>query len=318
MNEFSIINDYFKALTPLREEVIIGSGDDAACLRVPEGYDVVVTTDTLVADVHFLSTWPAEDIAYKAVMVNVSDVAAMGATPCWASIALTLPEVDLPWIQGFAQGLKKSLQPFDICLIGGDLTKGPLSITITMHGLVPRGQAVRRSTAGAGDLIYVSGELGSAALAVQSLDKNDLPKALKSVLKNALHYPKARVDYAATLRDFASAAIDISDGLSADLEHICKASGLGACIELNQLPVNEQVKAYCGEKAALDFALTGGDDYQLCFTIPIAAQKDFESRLAYNQLQGYCIGVMQEEKGLRIKQADDVIMDYNPKGYSHF
>ncbi len=318
MNEFKIIDNYFKNVSVERDDVIIGSGDDAACLQVPEGQHLIVTTDTLVSGVHFLPQWPAEDIAFKSVMVNISDIAAMAAIPCWASIALTMPESDEDWLKGFSKGLEKALTPYNISLIGGDLTCGPLAITITLHGLVPAGEAVKRSGAQAGDLIYVTGELGTPALAVKLLNEKGLDKDFETLLMNALLYPTPGVAYAECLRAYATAAIDISDGLSADLQHICKASGLGACIEAACVPIHPAVKDYCGKEGALELALTGGDDYQLCFTIPAAKKQPFEDSCAEKKLPFYCIGMMEKHSGLRLKTADNKIHAFKAKGYSHF
>ena len=262
MNEFSLIDQFFKPLSLKRGDVLLGIGDDAACLSMPSGMNLLVSTDTLVSGVHFLPQWKAYDIACKAAMANISDMAAMAAEPCWATLALTLPEMNQQWLDSFSRGLSDSLKQFNIDLIGGDTTHGPLSITLTLLGLAPQGQEVRRSGAKPGDIILVSGNLGAAALAVQLLDVHDIPALDKAHLMERLIHPKPRVDLISILRANASAAIDISDGLSADLNHICVASGVGACLNKEAIPLHPLLNTYCGDKA-VDLALTGGDDYAL-------------------------------------------------------
>lgn len=318
MNEFSIIDTYFKSLTPPRDDVILGVGDDAACLKVPSGFNLIVTCDTLVSDVHFHSDWKPYDIAYKAVMVNVSDIAAMAAIPCWASLALTMPDCDPQWLDNFSHGLQDALTACHIQLIGGDITRGPLVITITLHGTVPEGLEIRRSGAHAGDQIFVSGELGAAALAVKLLGNEKVNPQVKSQLMQVLKYPQPRVDYANCLRQYATAAIDISDGLSADLQHICRASRLGACLDLDKIPMHHLVSEFYDRNAAIDLALSGGDDYQLCFTVPKEKYSVFMETLHDMNLQAYCIGVMEEQSGLRVKSSNGKPVEYQAKGYSHF
>jgi thiamine-monophosphate kinase len=317
MNEFSLIDAFFKKPASTRADVVFGIGDDAACLNVPPAHQLLVSTDTLVADVHFLSDWDAYDIACKAVMVNVSDIAAMAAKPCWLSLALTMPKLDSTWLQRFSQGLHASLKQFDMALIGGDTTRGPLSLTLTIHGLVPAGKAVRRSGAQPGDKIYVSGELGAAALAVTLLHRNDLSGSDKRKLMLKLQHPYPRVDLVDILQNIASAAIDISDGLSADLNHICVASKVGACLSLPAIPVHPLVQKY--QRAnAVNVALRGGDDYELCFTVAPQKEKQLQSLLATAGLRCYQIGVMEEKTGLYVKTAEDEVLPLTPRGYDHF
>lgn len=256
MDEFSLIDHFFKPLASKREDVLLGIGDDAACVRVPQGKNLLVSTDTLVAGVHFLPHWDAYDIACKSVMVNVSDMAAMAAEPCWVTLALTLPELDKNWLASFARGLKDSFSPYNLTLIGGDTTHGPLSITLTILGTAAEGQTVLRSGAKPGDIIVLSGDLGAAALAIKFLDHKELSQPEKTELMNKLLHPVPRVDLINILRNYATAAIDISDGLSADLNHICVASGVGACLNKEAIPVHRLLKKYCADEA-VDLALTG-------------------------------------------------------------
>ena len=317
MNEFSLIDRYFKSITHPRRDVVFGIGDDAACLRIPDGMQLLVSTDSLVADVHFLSSWDPYDIAYKAVMVNVSDIAAMGGEPSWMSLALTLPAPDETWLQRFSQGLQDSLSQYNVALIGGDTTRGPLSMTLTIHGLIPEGCSVRRGGASPGDKIYISGAIGAAALAVANLKSNHIARTDNVVLMEKLLHPMPRVDLHHVLQTYATAAIDISDGLSADLYHICEASNVGATILTEAIPVHPLVKKYQGENA-LDFALGGGDDYELCFTVAPEDDVQLLMMLAKEKRACYCIGVIEKEPGLRAKDRKGKHIELKPKGYSHF
>jgi thiamine-monophosphate kinase len=317
MDEFSLIDRFFKSIPHHRNDVIFGIGDDAACLAVPSGHQLLVSCDTLISDVHFCHDWDPYDIACKAMMVNISDMAAMAAIPCWVTLALTCPELDETWLSRFSQGIRDSLAQFNIALIGGDTTRGPLSITVTIHGLVPEGQAVRRSGAQAGDRIYVSGELGAAALAVDYLSHDMCHAADKVLVMNKLQHPNPRVDLGLLLRRYATAAIDVSDGLSADLHHICVASHLGALLTLSDIPVHPLVTHYKKEKA-LDFALSGGDDYEVCFTVSRDKDSAFLAELALTGLQCYPIGIMIEGSGLRVETSLGESIALNPQGYCHF
>lgn len=317
MDEFSLIEKFFKPLSLKRDDVLLAIGDDAACLHVPEGMNLLVSTDTLVSNIHFLSTWDPYDIACRAVMVNISDLAAMAAKPCWAILALTLPEMDSDWLESFSRGLSDSLKKFDVSLIGGDTTRGPLSITVTVFGQAPYGQEVRRSGAKPGDIICVSGNLGAAALAVKSFDRTDVMPEDKAELMNHLIHPKPRIDLNDFLRHYAHAAVDISDGLSADLNHICVASGVGACLLRESIPIHPLLNKYCPDKA-VDLALTGGDDYELCFTVSADQFESFTRALNKIDLVCYPVGVIEKMPGLRIKTADNQSKELIPRGYSHF
>lgn len=317
MNEFSLIDQFFNFPYPTREDIVFGIGDDAACVRVPAGQDLLISTDTLVEDVHFLSSWDAYDIAYKAVMVNISDMAAMAATPTWICLALTIPEQNLSWLQQYSQGIRDALNEYKLVLIGGDMTKGPLSMTISIYGIVPLNKAIRRKGAKPGDKIFVSGELGGACLALQFLKKPpnnqlDFSKAMKKLL-----HPQPRVDLGPILQATASSCIDISDGLSADLNHICEQSGVGAYLEADKIPVFSLAEEYMNHNART-LALTGGDDYELCFTIPPEKEEQFLTMIAQNGISCFEIGVIEKSKGLRIKQTNGALEVLKPQGYLHF
>jgi thiamine-monophosphate kinase len=317
MDEFSLIETYFKPLHASRDDVILGIGDDAACLRVLPNHHLVVSSDTLVADVHFLSSWDAYDIAYKAVMVNVSDIAAMAATPCWVTLALTLPKIDTTWLTRFSKGLSEALNHFNIALVGGDTTRGPLSMTLTMFGVAKGDKILRRSGAKSGDKIYVSGALGAAAFAVTLTKASLLPQADIMELMHKLQHPYPRIDLGANLQIYATAGIDISDGLAADLNHICEASQVGACLNLAQIPIHPLVQQYQPHKA-LDFALHGGDDYELCFTINPTLEAKFLASMAAMKCQCYPIGSIETQLGLRGRKENSEVIDLKTFGYRHF
>lgn len=278
--------------------------------------NLLVSTDTLVSGVHFLPEWDAYDIACRSVMVNVSDLAAMAAQPCWVTLALTLPEIDVDWLKRFSCGLNDSLKSFNMSLVGGDTTKGPLSMTLTVFGYALSGQEIRRSGAKPGDIILVSGELGAAALAVKFLDKKHIPEKDYGQLMSKLIHPKPRLDLLPFLRLYATAALDISDGLSADLNHICTASRVGACLNQAAIPIHPLVQQYAPDKA-VDLALSGGDDYELCFTVAPEKMQLLTKALEQAGLYCYPIGIIEEKPGLRIKVGEECI-ELTPKGYSHF
>ena len=318
MDEFQLIKHYFQSIIHKRTDVVAGIGDDAACLQVDASLQLLVSCDTLVSGVHFLPTWRAYDIATKAVMVNLSDIAAMAGTPSWMTLSLTLPEIDECWVEDFALGLSHALSKYNVALIGGDTTRGPLSLTLTVHGFVRNGLAVYRSGARCGDIIYVSGPLGAAAKALRVLQNNETVSAEDyASLMRALHAPRPRFDLGDLLQQYATSAIDISDGLASDLNHICQASNLGACISAEQIPVNSLLNS-SDHVDNLALALHGGDDYELCFTVPSKLEFEFNQELQKNNLQCYAIGVMDEQLGLRLRNIDGLISPLIANGYNHF
>ncbi|MEZ5471201.1 MAG: thiamine-phosphate kinase [Marinicella sp.] len=276
---------------------LLGIGDDAAILQTDPNQELVISTDTLVADVHFKSDDSARSIGHKSLAVNISDMAAMGALPKWALLNLTLPEMDTQWLKDFTEGFADLLQTHQVQLIGGDTTQGPLSITVTVMGYTE--QAIRRSTAQLDDLIVVSGRLGSAAYALH----NQCDQALK----NTLHQPTPRTDIAQKVKSLATSMIDISDGLLADLGHICNASKVGAVIELSQVPVDDTVKQHDDWQ---QYVLAGGDDYQLCFTIDANNEEHLPEDC-------HIIGQIIEGDGIMVLHHHQPLsLDF--KGYQHF
>jgi thiamine-monophosphate kinase len=306
--EFDIIRDHFTR-KPRRREVLLGVGDDAALLQVPPGCDLALTTDTLVAGRHFADEADPADIGWKALAVSLSDLAAMGAEPAWFTLALTLPRNDPDWLRRFSTGLFELAQQHSIDLVGGDTTQGPLSISIQAHGLVPAGQALRRTGAVPGDLVCVTGTLGDAALALAQ------GPASAQTLQARLHRPTPRVAEGIALRGLAHAAIDLSDGLAADLGHVLRASGVGAMLDLDALPVSEAFSRTAPPELRLRLVLSGGDDYELCTCLPEAAF------VAAQQAVGGCltaIGQVVVGNGLELRDADGNRVEGNYPGYDHF
>jgi thiamine-monophosphate kinase len=314
-DEFSIIERYFSNIGKPAANLALGIGDDAAVVEVPSAEQLVVSMDTLVSGVHFPADTSPADIAYKALAVNLSDLAAMAATPAWFLMALTLPQNDTTWLQQFADGLRQTADAFKLQLIGGDTCHGELSISIQIAGLVPSGRYITRAQASPGDLILVTGELGTAALGLaQRQGEIDLPQELREKCLLALNRPRPRLELSPFLRRFASAAIDISDGLQGDLAHVLKASGCGANIGQSALPVNAWIK----EQGAYHYALAAGDDYEICCCVPAKYRAEIES---WNHEHAECrlseIGEITES-GYFLHDGERLIDLENAQGYQHF
>ena len=268
LSEFDLIDLFFKPLTS-RSDVSLGIGDDCAVLDVPAGSQLVSTIDTLISGTHFPEDTSAKDIAKKSVAVNLSDLAAMGATPSWVSLAISLPKVDTEWLEAFSASFHQALAEYNVVLIGGDTTKGDLSITIHAMGFVEQGKAMLRANAKPGDLIFVSGYLGDAALGL-AIKQNRVNRCENnSYFINRLNRPDARVQLGQKLKDYCCCAIDISDGLFSDLTHILNGSLCGAEINVDKLPLSAPAMQLLGTKELNIKAheLMSGDDYELCFTV---------------------------------------------------
>jgi thiamine-monophosphate kinase len=319
MNEFDMIRRYFAAQTQHRADVIHGIGDDAAIVRIPDRQELAITTDTLVEGVHFAVNTLPYDIGYKSLAVNLSDLAAMGATPAWITLALTLPKAADEWLRDFCAGFFALANRFGIQLIGGDLTRGPLSITVQAMGFVPQQQAILRSGARPSDLIYVTGTLGDAGLGLACLQKKIRTREEheKHALERLLH-PEPRLAVGEALRGIASAAIDISDGMSADLGHILDESHVGAVIDVEKLPLSDTLKDSLPAPEAIAMALTAGDDYELCFTIPAHKRDELQSRLSSISCSFTCIGAITAQAGLELLYEDGKKYHGPTKGYEHF
>jgi thiamine-monophosphate kinase len=268
MAEFELIARIRARAAHARQDVPLGIGDDAAVLDMPRGRQLVVAMDTLNAGVHFPDDTAPADLGWKALAVNLSDLAAMGATPAWCTLSLSLPEADACWLDGFLDGFLELAAAHDVALVGGDTTEGPLSVCATAHGLVEPGRALRRDGARAGDLVWVTGTLGDAAGALAQWKGGGV---VDDVLRARLDRPTPRIAPGRALVGIASACIDVSDGLLADLGHVCHASGVGAEIAVDTLPWSEALRANFDTRTRRELQSTGGDDYELCFTTTATA-----------------------------------------------
>ncbi len=318
MNEFELIRTYFAREPVTRPDVALGIGDDAALLRPSPGQQLVVTTDILVSGVHFLPDVDPAALGHKALAVNLSDLAAMGAEPAWFLLNLALPEVDEAWLARFCEGMFALAHRYGVALVGGDTSRAPqVTIAIEAHGFVPEGRALTRAGARSGDHIYVTGPLGDAGLALRHrLDKLKLTPVELNAVAECLDRPVPRLEEGLALRDIASSAIDISDGLVADLGHILDRSKVGARIELKRLPLSVIHRAYLKE-VGWDLALANGDDYELCFTVPPAnlpALEKIKSRFP-DMAE---IGMIEKGSGLRIFDADGKLYAPKAAGHDHF
>jgi thiamine-monophosphate kinase len=320
MKEFNVIEDFFKAKSIQRKDVIIGIGDDGAVTRIPQGQALVTTTDTLLSGVHFLADTPPHAIAQKAIAVNLSDLAAMGAEPAWISLSLSLPIIDTDWLEAFSNGLQESAIYYSVQLIGGDTVQGPLSITITAQGFVPFEQALTRSKAKPGDAVYVTGTLGDAGLGLHIAQKKHVLEDLthQDFLLNRLNYPTPRLLVGTSLRRIASSCIDISDGLVSDIKHILKASQCGATIHVDKLPMSQALKESVAYSQAIDYSLSAGDDYELLFTVNEEQKGYLETTLANANVHATYIGHLTGNVGKLELRLADKPYEYNAKGYEHF
>jgi thiamine-monophosphate kinase len=318
LSEFDLIDKYFKNALSGGPEVRCGIGDDAAIVSVPQGMELALSMDTLVAGVHFPETTAPADIGHKALAVNLSDMAAMGAEPRWITLSLTLPQDDpASWLEAFMSGFSALAGKYSLALIGGDLAHGPLSITIEIHGWLPAGTAIYRSGARPGDRIYVSGTLGDAGLALGVLDQRwSIDRKYHAEIFNRLYRPVPRTALGMALRGLATSAIDISDGLQADLAHILEASRAGARLDPGLLPLSEALRQLPLAEA-WEIALTAGDDYELCFTLPAAIPETEIKRLSAIT-PVHCIGQVTTEAGMYWQRLDGSVFVPAGTGYKHF
>lgn len=318
LSEFDLIDRYFRACGAKRADVHAGVGDDAAILESPAGMELVAAVDTLVAGVHFPHGSPPASIGHRALAVNLSDLAAMGARPAWALLALTLPQAEEPWLAEFAAGLAALARAHDVALVGGDTTSGPLCVTVQVLGHVPRSSALLRSGGRAGDAVFVSGTPGDAAAGL-SLEQGRLAPAGDSAayLRERFLYPAPRLALGECLRRYASACIDVSDGLLGDAAKLARASGCGVEITYGEVPVSDALLRAVGEERARELALTGGDDYELCFSVRPALVARLLTELP-PQRWGYTrIGTLRESPGADVLR-DGAVMSFSHSGYDHF
>jgi len=318
--EFELIQRFFNRRIQSKPDIVLGIGDDAALIAPPSEQQLVIAIDTLVKGVHFPDTTLPYDIGWKALAVNLSDLAAMGAEPAWFTLALTLPESSESWLTAFSHGLFDLAKQYDLPLVGGDTTRGPLTVTVQIAGIVPPGQALLRAGARPGDHIYVTGSLGDATLALQLLageiaaNATDYPELLSH-----LNRPLPRIAEGCALRGIASCAIDISDGLLADLQHILDASDCGAEIFQEKLPFSPAARQLLEHYPEMWRSLiSGGDDYQLCFCVApenIARLKQMAQQYDFYFTE---IGHVCATRELRCMDAMGKTIDISARGYTHF
>ena len=320
MKEFKVIEDFFKLKSVQRKDVIIGIGDDAAVTHIPEGQALVTTTDTLLSGVHFLPNTAPHAIAQKAIAVNLSDLAAMGAEPAWISLSLSLPAVDTLWLEEFSRGLQEHAEYYSIQLIGGDTVQGPMVITITAQGFVPYEQALTRSQATPGDFVYVTGNLGDAGVglqvAQQKLEIENIDN--KAFFLQRLNYPTPRLLVGTSLRRTANSCIDISDGLVSDIQHILNASKCGAVVHVDKLPLSKVMLESVEPNDAVNYALSAGDDYELLFTVSEEQKGHLETNLASANIKATCIGQLNGVAGKLELRHNEQPFEYANQGYQHF
>ena len=316
MSEFDLIRRYFTRAAP---NTVLGVGDDAALLSVNSGMELAVSSDMLVSGTHFFPDADPFMLGHKTLAVNLSDMAAMGAQPRWAMLALSLPEADEVWLARFSAGFFALADGYKVELIGGDTTRGPLNLCVTILGEVPQGTALRRSGAQVGDEVWVSGNLGDAALALAHLQgRVQLADEEFAACAPALHQPVPRVALGLALRGLAHSAIDISDGLLADLGHILEGSNAGAEIQFDALPVSSTLHRHLAQPLARQCILAGGDDYELCFTAPVAYHAQMKRISTHLNLPLTRIGAVVAGKGCTVRATDGGVINIGASGYDHF
>lgn len=316
--EFNLIKQYFTRPT---RNTTLGVGDDAALINIKKGMELAISADMLVAGTHFFADCDAYQLGWKSLAVNISDMAAMGANPKWATLAIALPEVNNAWLAEFSGGFFACADAFNVDLIGGDTTRGPLTISVQIMGEVPIGKAIKRSGAKVGDEIWVSGKLGDAALALQHMQGIlTLPKDMLTSCAKALHAPQPRVALGLALRDLAHSAIDISDGLLADLGHILAQSNVGAVVELTRVPHSAYAEFTTNlqDENYRKMMLAGGDDYELCFTAPLEKHYEIERLSERIKLPLACIGHVNACHGLIVHGLNNEVLNIKDTGFDHF
>ncbi|MGB1311352.1 MAG: thiamine-phosphate kinase [Leucothrix sp.] len=315
--EFGLIDDYF-SWPSQSDSVVLGVGDDAAVLAVSSAHELVVSVDTLVSGIHYPIDTTPEDIGYKALMVNLSDIAAMGAVPRWFTLALTLPEYNAQWLAGFSLGLRQAAEAYDVSLVGGDTTRGACTVSIQIMGEVPIGKALTRSSAQLGDSLYITNALGDAAAGLHiHQERLDVLSDEQRYCTSRLNRPTARVAESCVIRQYANACMDISDGLLQDLSHILKASRLGAVIETSALTFSAALDCLypMEQDKKLKLALSGGDDYELLFSIPKQNQAQFVAEMQQCGFAFQCIGTLTGDIGNIVDEAGNRL---SAEGFQHF
>ncbi len=316
LGEFDLIRRYFTRNTV---SAILGVGDDAALLPVTSGKELAVSTDMLVSGRHFFPDADPYFLGRKSLAVNLSDMAAMGATPRWATLALALPEVSNNWLEAFSNGFYSIADEFGVELVGGDTTRGPLNICVQILGETQPGMALRRVGAKVGDIVWISGELGAAALALAHLQGEvSLPSEIFEYCAKKLHDPSPRVALGLALQGIADSAIDISDGLIGDLGHILQRSNVGAKIRIDKIPSNPELKTHLAQPLAAQALLAGGDEYELCFTAAPQRMQAIRAIATRLQLALTPVGEIVSGSGLVILDEHDLPLNLSLKSFDHF
>lgn len=320
MKEFELIQTYFSGRGPQRKDVVLGVGDDAALTKIPQDMLLVVATDTMVENTHFFKDACPRSIGHRCLAVNLSDIAAMGAEPAWASIALTLPSVDEEWVKAFSEGLFEIAEYYNVQIIGGDTTQGPLAVSVCLKGFVAEGKALLRSGAKAGDWLFVTGQLGDSALAVEAkLGRESLTGDAKTAVEQRFNFPSARIAAGHVLRHAATSALDISDGLVQDLGHILKASNVSAQIDVDAVPISPAVLEAVGPERGLELALMGGEDYELLFTVPEEQKAFLELNATAMGINYTCIGQIKGgNSGVSLVRNGEPFELTRNTGFQHF
>jgi len=316
-NETEIIDALQESTTVSSENVVLGIGDDGAVTSIKHGYQLVTATDVIVAGTHYPQGIDPQAIGHRSLAVNLSDIAAMGATPVWANLIFSIPTTTKDWIDKFILGFSTLANQYDVALIGGDTVRGPEFFAVSLQGIVADNQYISREGAQQGDLIYVSGCLGDASYGREIIQQDQVIEANQSLVKKFL-YPTPRVKEAKKLSKFASSMIDLSDGLYSDLGKIMFGSDKGARIDVSKLPISATLNYFLGREKSIEKALTGGDDYELCFTVPKIKQNEFDLLTQSNKEIEYTnIGEITNENGVKLlDQENEYILTGN--NYSHF
>ena len=308
LSEFSLIQRFFTKQRITNPSTRLGIGDDCALLSIPDGYELAITTDTMVENIHFFAGTDPEWLGHKLLAVNLSDLAAMGAKPVSVTLALTLPKVDEIWLTAFAHGFLKLAERYSVDLIGGDTTSGPLTLTVQAMGLVPKAKALMRSAARPGDVIYMTGSLGDAGLGLKIYNGYHCTNSEAALSR--FNQPEPQVQAGQDLIGIANACIDLSDGLAGDLAHILKQSQVGACLDWEALPLSQAVLDYINDTGDWSMPLTAGDDYELCFTVSPEQVKNLT-------ITATEIGIIESQPGLRLNKSGH-IQQLKVKGFEHF
>lgn len=319
MAEFSIIEEFCHGIGPDHADTKLGVGDDAAIVAVPAGMELAISADSMVSGVHFFADVSPAKLAHKILAVNLSDMAAMGAEPKWATLALTIPEFDTGWLKAFSDALKVIAARFELQIIGGDTTQGPLNLSITIMGLLPQGQALCRSEAMPGDDVYVSHNVGDAALGLAVLRGDvSLDDAYRDSVVSALEAPEPRVTLGQSLLGVASACLDVSDGLIGDLRHICQQSRVSIDIDAGLIPLSEAYRGYLNNGGSLNLALNGGDDYELAFTASPSQRSEVDSIATQLGLSLTRIGSVVQKRQNAVSVSLEGVDYQLPTSFEHF